>query len=240
MTAKLTESIEDYMEAIAELAAVEGHAHSKEIAERLQVTMPSVTGALRHLAKLNYIVYSPHSPVELTPDGWKVARRVIHRHRILKNFFSRILGLSLQQASETACKLEHIISEDAAERFVIFSEAIENRSDARTLKVYLTEAMANLSPDGGAPLCVMSALAPGDSAVVVRWSRNLRSPERVGVAVGETLTLAGVSLDRTALNLTAGGRGVQIAFEDAENIWVRRLAGPERRPPEDAAGDASL
>ena len=32
----LTESMEDYLEAIAELTAVDGHAHVKEIAEKLQ------------------------------------------------------------------------------------------------------------------------------------------------------------------------------------------------------------
>ena len=44
---QLTESLEDYLEAIAELIEVEGHAHAKEIAAKLNVKMPSVTGALR-------------------------------------------------------------------------------------------------------------------------------------------------------------------------------------------------
>ena len=42
---QLTESLEDYLEAIAELIEVEGHAHAKEIAAKLNVKMPSVTGA---------------------------------------------------------------------------------------------------------------------------------------------------------------------------------------------------
>ncbi|MBP5586310.1 MAG: hypothetical protein J6Y92_08165, partial [Lentisphaeria bacterium] len=51
MIPQLTESLEDYLEAIAELIAVEGHAHAKEIAAKLNVKMPSVTGALRQLEK---------------------------------------------------------------------------------------------------------------------------------------------------------------------------------------------
>ena len=43
MTKKLSASLEDYLEAIAELCAAEGHAHSKEIAQKLSVKMPSVT-----------------------------------------------------------------------------------------------------------------------------------------------------------------------------------------------------
>ncbi len=76
----LTESLEDYLEAIAELIAVEGHAHTKEIAEKLHVTMPSVTGALRQLEKLSLIVYNTHYPVQLTPEGEKIANEVLHRH----------------------------------------------------------------------------------------------------------------------------------------------------------------
>lgn len=37
MPENLTESLEDYIDAIAELTAVEGHAHSKEIAAKLHV-----------------------------------------------------------------------------------------------------------------------------------------------------------------------------------------------------------
>ena len=226
MKTKLTESLEDYMEAIAELTAVNGHAHSKEIAERLHVTMPSVTGALRQLAKLHYIVYNTHFPVELTPEGRKVAERVIYRHKILKKFFAEILGLPLEQASETACKLEHIIDEEAVERFVIFSEAIENRTDARSLQTYLTEAMANLTAGNYPALCVLSALAPGERATVECWSRNLRHPERLELASGDAFTLASISLDKTLLRLAVGDRTVEIAQEDAENIWVRRAADP--------------
>ena len=43
MSLHLSESLEDYLEAIAELIMVEGHAHTKRIAEKLDVKMPSGT-----------------------------------------------------------------------------------------------------------------------------------------------------------------------------------------------------
>ena len=48
-SSQLSESLEDYLEAIAELIVVEGHAHTKDIARKLDVKMPSVTGAIRQL-----------------------------------------------------------------------------------------------------------------------------------------------------------------------------------------------
>mgnify|MGYP003310512237 CR=1 FL=1 len=77
MTKKLSASLEDYLEAIAELCAHEGHAHSKEIAEKLSVKMPSVTEALRQLVDMGYIIYNTHYPVQLTSAGRAVAEEIV-------------------------------------------------------------------------------------------------------------------------------------------------------------------
>ena len=157
MTLRLSESLEDYLEAISELIAVEGHAHTKEIAEKLDVKMPSVTAALRQLDKMGCIVYNTHYPVQLTEKGREIAEDVIHHHSVLKKFFSEILGLPLEKASDTACRLEHLIDCDTISRFILFSEAIAKRTDARALQTYLTEAM---SLPG---LAVLSDCKPGDT-----------------------------------------------------------------------------
>ncbi|MEA4863582.1 MAG: metal-dependent transcriptional regulator [Victivallaceae bacterium] len=224
MTEKLTASLEDYIEAIAQLIAVDGHAHSKEIAAKLNVKMPSVTGALRQLAKMDYITYNTHQPVLLTPAGQLVANRVIHRHKVLKRFFSEILGLPSAQASDVACRIEHIVDEQTIDRLVIFSEAIGKRSDARSLQIYLTEAMANLADGGYREVCVLSELAPGESAEFLRFGRNLADAQRPPFQPGMVLTLESVSLDRSSLNVASGDRTFDVAAADAENLWVRRRA----------------
>lgn len=222
MNRRLTASLEDYIEAIAELIAVEGHAHTKDIADKLKVKMPSVTGALRQLAALDYIVYNTHCPVELTPAGQTCADKVIHRHRVLKKFFAEVLGLPADRASATACKLEHDIDEEAIERFIIFSEAIAGRSDARSLQTFLTEAMANLADPDYRRLCVLSDLAPGESAVIERWGRNLCEPEKIGAGIGDVIRLESVALDRSARDFLVGGKRLRLTPEEAENIWVKK------------------
>ncbi len=224
MNLQLTESLEDYLEAIAELIAVEGHAHTKEIAEKLNVKMPSVTGALRQLERMGCIVYNTHYPVQLTPQGKEIADRVVKRHRILKQFFSGILGLSMEKASETACRLEHAVDEETIERFILFSEAIENRYDARSLQTYLTEAMAYLGREKFRTVCVLSELRPGERAVVELFSRNLADNIPYGIAIGNPLVLDGVSLDKTLFQVTVSGQPREIPLHQAENIWVRRPA----------------
>ena len=215
MTTQLTESLEDYLEAIAELIAVEGHAHAKEIAAKLNVKMPSVTGALRQLEKMGCIVYNTHYPVQLTEKGRVIAEDVIHHHGVLKKFFSEILGLPLEKASETACRLEHIVDCDTSSRFILFSEAIGKRTDARALQTYLTEALA--MPE----LKVLSDCEAGTRIVVEKFGRNLAPDAVTGLKAGDAATVEGFSLDRSAVRITLGGRTLEVPTAQAENIWCR-------------------
>ena len=214
-TPRLTESLEDYLEAIAELIEVEGHAHAKEIAAKLNVKMPSVTGALRQLEKMGCIVYNTHYPVQLTEKGREIAEDDIHHHGVLKKFFSEILGLPLEKASDTACRLEHLIDCDTISRFVLFSEAIAKRTDAKALQTYLTEAMSQ--PD----LAVLSDCKPGGKAVVARFGRNLAQDTVTGLKPGDEVTVEGFSLDRSGVRVTVDGKTLDIPTAQAENIWCR-------------------
>ena len=215
---QLTESLEDYLEAIAELIEVEGHAHAKEIAAKLNVKMPSVTGALRQLEKMGCIEYNTHYPVQLTEKGRLIAEDVIHHHGVLKKFFSEILGLPLEKASDTACRLEHLIDCDTISRFILFSEAIEKRTDSRALQTYLTEAM---SLPG---FTVLSDCKPGKKVVVEKFGRNLAQDAAAGLGIkpGDAVTVEGFSLDRSMVRVTsADGGTLDIPTPQAENIWCR-------------------
>ena len=216
----LTESLEDYLEAIAELSAAEGHAHTKEIAEKLKVKMPSVTGALRQLAQMGYITYNTHYPVTLTEKGKLIAEQVAARHKLLKKFFTDILGMFPEAATEAACHLEHLIDEDTANRFVLFSEAIENRLDARNLRVFLSEAIELMEENSGAECRTLNSLLPGSSAVIRRIGRNISDPEKLNLKCGDTVTLQSVPLDKTHLHLQVNGKSVEISLAVAENIFI--------------------
>ena len=224
MALHLSESLEDYLEAIAELIAVEGHAHTKGIAEKLQVKMPSVTAALRQLDKMGCIKYNTHYPVQLTEVGKELADQVVRRHHILKKFFGEILGLPPEKASETACRLEHAVDEETIERFILFSAAIENRSDARSLQIYLTEAMTALNEEENfQKVCVLSEMRPGECGVLERIGRNISDPAGLEIKVGDTFTFEGMSLDKTDCRISLAGKSLTVPLSTAENLWVRRM-----------------
>lgn len=123
---KLTASLEDYLETIKMLIDEDphGHAHTSYIAKRLNVKMPSVTNALGVLHRNGYIHYDTNYPVTLTPLGEQTAKRILRKHHILSNFLEDILHFDNKEASELACKMEHVISDNFIQRLELLSSAI--------------------------------------------------------------------------------------------------------------------
>lgn len=121
----LTASQEDYLEAIYQISAEKMAARAKDIADHLGVRASSVTGALRLLGKMGLVNYAPYDLVTLTEQGCTAAEEIVRRHKALKNFFVKVLGIDTQEADEAACKMEHSISKNIVGRLVKYSEYME-------------------------------------------------------------------------------------------------------------------
>ena len=103
---KISSSLEDYLEEIAEIIEDNGHAHTYDIADKLHVKMQSVTSALQTLSAKGLIRYQSHAPVVLTAAGSERAAVIRLRHAAFNNFFREILKLSPEEANDTASKVE--------------------------------------------------------------------------------------------------------------------------------------
>ena len=122
---QLSNSLEDYMEAIFHIERKKQAARAKDIAERLQVSNSSVTGALRLLAEKGLINYAPYDIITLTPKGKELARTVARKHAALLDFFVNVLHVQEADAEEVACKMEHGLSDDILERIKQFMKYLE-------------------------------------------------------------------------------------------------------------------
>ncbi len=118
----LSASLEDYLEAIYNLAGRSRVARSKDIADLLGVSRASVTGALRLLKKKGLANYEPYDFVTLTAEGRAAAAEIVHRHDILKSFFTSVLGVDPQTAHRAACKAEHTLGPKVIARLLSFIE----------------------------------------------------------------------------------------------------------------------
>jgi DtxR family Mn-dependent transcriptional regulator len=123
---KLSESQEDYLEAIYHIVHEKGAARAKDIADRLSVTSASVTGALHALDRKGLVNHAPYDIVTLTDSGERMAAAVVKRHGALTDFFTKVLSVNRKDAEECACKMEHAVPDDILERFVEFVRFVEN------------------------------------------------------------------------------------------------------------------
>ncbi|MFW6133068.1 MAG: metal-dependent transcriptional regulator [Planctomycetota bacterium] len=110
---KPTASQEDYLEAILALVADGAEARAGDIARRLGVSKPSVTGALKVLARRGWVRYEPYGRVELADAGRRAAERVRRRHEVLRRFLADIAGVEPSVADANACRMEHVLDERA-------------------------------------------------------------------------------------------------------------------------------
>ena len=131
-TAALTASMEDYLEAIFQIAANREVARVKQIAEALGVRMASVTGALRTLADKGLVAHDKFGDVALTPRGTELARRIVRRHDVLTSFLVDVLGVERDTAEGVACKMEHSVGKVVTDRLVRFADFLQTCPRAGT------------------------------------------------------------------------------------------------------------
>ena len=116
--AKLTQANEDYLEAIVMLAGEDrSPVRSVDIANRLDVSKPSVNKAVALLREEGFIEHQPYGDVYLTDAGAKYGEAVLERHNTLMRFFVEVLGVEPDVAEDEACCIEHVISEDTFQRW---------------------------------------------------------------------------------------------------------------------------
>ena len=108
--AALSESVEEYLEAIRKLGRTPDGVSTSRLARQLSVAPASVTGMLRRLADLGFVTYQRYRNATLTATGEQRADEVIRRHRLTERLLTDMLGVPLEEVHDEACRLEHAVS----------------------------------------------------------------------------------------------------------------------------------
>ncbi len=111
---KIHQSAENYLETILMLTERNGSCRSIDIANELGFSKPSVSIAMKNLRENGYIDVMGDGKIMLLEPGKKIAERLYERHTVLTRAFVA-LGVNRETASEDACRIEHIISEETFE-----------------------------------------------------------------------------------------------------------------------------
>lgn len=108
------ESQEMYLETILRLKKRKGSVRSIEIAEEMGFSRPSVSRAVGIMKDDGFIVVHADGLIDLTETGKEKAENIFARHKSLTQALV-VMGLSPEAAEENACRVEHVITEEAFE-----------------------------------------------------------------------------------------------------------------------------
>lgn len=120
MTA-LTESLEDYLETIYILQQNSEDVRITDIARTMSISKPSVNRAVNSLKLENLLIHERYGRIKLTQSGKIAAEEVYSRHKILRDFFVKILKIDPITAEIDACRAEHVLSKESIEQICKYS-----------------------------------------------------------------------------------------------------------------------
>ncbi len=108
----IAESGEMYLETILILSQQKETVHSIDVGEYMGFSKPSVSRAVSRLKMEGFVIMENDGALHLTEAGKSLAEKIFERHTLLTAYLISI-GVSEETASEDACRIEHVISDEA-------------------------------------------------------------------------------------------------------------------------------
>lgn len=108
----INESAENYLETILILSNKLPVVRSVDVANELDFKKSSVSIAMKNLKSNGHITVTDAGFIYLTESGREIAEKVYERHRFISSW---LISLDVPEdiATEDACKMEHIISNES-------------------------------------------------------------------------------------------------------------------------------
>ena len=113
---ELSESIEEYTEGIYRLQEELEVVSTGDIAKYMTVSPASATTMIKRLTEYGLVEHTPYQGVRLTTKGEELSVSLLRKHRLVERMLVDFLELPWEDVHDLACKLEHYLSEEVADR----------------------------------------------------------------------------------------------------------------------------
>ena len=210
---------DDYLTAIYRLHHDEGQdVIAVRLADRLDVTPPSVAGMLKRLQRDSLVAVDARKVIHLTPEGLRRAEQMVRRHRLAECLITDVLKVPWWRAYEEAHLLEHGLS-DVTEPQLFETLGRPTRSPfGYPIPV----------PGSGPPRHLsMVTLADVPAGSTVEVDRVFEEDEQLlqffdeeGIRPGEHVLLEALAPYRGTVTARVHGRPVVMGTQVARRIWV--------------------
>src|SRR5579883_3243782 len=99
---QITISKENYLKAIAEAESEGENVKPVTLSRWLRVSAPAVTMAIKRLKRDGLIEVHAGACITLSPSGWEIANRLLHRHHLIERMLAEIFSLEWYKVHEEA------------------------------------------------------------------------------------------------------------------------------------------
>src|SRR6266704_822994 len=214
-----TQSQEDYLKALYHLHGDTRPVPTRELAQRLGISSPSVSEMVGRLVTQGLVEHDRYRGQQLTREGRKVALELVRHHRLLEMFLVQVLGYSWDEVHEEAERLEHVISERMEQR--IFELLGRPQLDPHGHAI--PSLTGKVRPVSNRPL---SECVVGEKVVVQGVSDEdagkLRELDRRGLVPGTPVEVGGASEYEGPIDVRIRGRRVSLPLGLARALFVER------------------
>jgi len=128
----LSASMEDYLEMIYRECSQNGYSRVGRISEMLHVKPSSASKMIFKLADMGYLKYDRYEIIQLTADGKKAGKFLLHRHTVIAEFLQLVGSPNVLEETEL---VEHSLSASTVESLQILVEFFH--SDLQAMSHYI-------------------------------------------------------------------------------------------------------
>jgi DtxR family Mn-dependent transcriptional regulator len=214
-----SEVISRYLEAIYYMWSEGEPTRSARLADWLGVSRPTVTVALRRMARDGMVRMNGRKEIEMTIAGRRVAESIVRRHRIMERWLTDVLGLDWVAADEEAARLEHAVSEKVERRLYQTLGRPRTCPHGNPIPGHSKSSprerrLATLDAGARAAISRVSEVAEREAPLLLAYLDERRLTPGRKVAVLEV-----DDVGRT-IRIRAGKREVTLSHDTAAKLWV--------------------
>lgn len=221
-----TRAQEDYLKALYLLGGDRRPVPTRELAQRLGISSPSVSEMVTRLTAQGLVEHDRYRGQQLTREGRKVAVELVRHHRLLEMFLVKVLGYSWDEVHDEAERLEHVISERMEQR--IFELLGRPELDPHGHAIPTLQGSVKAVSQRA-----LSEARVGEKLTVQGVSDEdpgkLRELERRGLVPGARLAVIGASEFEGPIEVRIRGRRESVPLGLARNVFVTESAPVGRR-----------
>ena len=214
-----TESREEYLEAVFKLEETPQGATVTRMARELGVKPASVSQMTARLIDAGLLErQASGGRIILTGQGRAEAIRLVRRHRLSERFLTDYLELPWDQVHEEACRLEHVLSDEAEERLALRLGHPLTCPHGRVIPYDIPQTLLEGTRS-------LADLEPGEARQVSHVSEEgpefLRYLAACGIRPGTSIRVDGVAPFGGPLTIVVEGDTCHVGREVAEKVFVR-------------------